>query len=491
MALTNEQEELLLQVAAAVQNGKRIVDLPDVGDANVFDLITEVIDNTGESKKANFAAIFPSPKELYAYGVEWDTLVSSPLCTRIGNLAMHVSLPIQSRMRRCLLRDNGTVNYYLHPTDSTLKDTGAPAVLDGTDGQVMVEIPEHYRKFETEGTKQRCLISEYHLPNFHFVPKAYRSAYEAAVDRTNTAAPKLCSVSNGAAAFRGGNNNAAWDGTYRSLLRRPATNINLTNFRAYARNRGVAGKNGAGWNCDVYEIQKTCYWLYIVEYANLNCQADYNAAPTSEGYRQGGLGKGVTLSDSVKWDNFNVYSGFIPCGHTNSLGNRTGFVNFTMPAEYGETLTLQVPSYRGMENLYGHLFLLIDGCKCRISADVANGGTGLSELFVCGEPANFQDVSYDGYKNIGQISRRSSYIKELLFGEFGENVANLIGGSSSTYMSDVYKISIPSSGEDIINIIIGGSFFNKDEAGLSSVGISYSYLDTRSNIGTRLCFIPA
>ncbi len=36
----------------------------------------------------------------------------------------------------------------------------------------------------------------------------------------------------------------------------PATVISLTNFRAYARNRGNAGKNGAGWNCDVYEVQK-------------------------------------------------------------------------------------------------------------------------------------------------------------------------------------------------------------------------------------------
>jgi hypothetical protein len=49
------------------------------------------------------------------------------------------------------LNDDGTVNYYLNRTDSTKKADGSAAVLDGTDGQVMVEIPEFWIKFETDG----------------------------------------------------------------------------------------------------------------------------------------------------------------------------------------------------------------------------------------------------------------------------------------------------------------------------------------------------
>ena len=145
----------------------------------------------------------------YYYGIEWDSNVASSACTRIGRPELHVSLPIQSKMRRC----NGTVAYYLHANDSTKRDTGAAAKLDGTDGQVMVEIPAHYRKFEVDGTKFRCLLSEHALPGFHLVPLAYRSAYEAAVDRTVSATPKLASVVNTSEAFRGGGNNAAYDGT--------------------------------------------------------------------------------------------------------------------------------------------------------------------------------------------------------------------------------------------------------------------------------------
>ena len=85
--------------------------------------------------------------------------------------------------------------------------------------------------------------------------------------------------------YRGGNNNAAWDGTYRSLLGLPATQISLTDFRAYARKRGAAGLNGCGWNCYTYEVQRTIYWLFVIEYATRNSQAEFNAQPDANGYK--------------------------------------------------------------------------------------------------------------------------------------------------------------------------------------------------------------
>ena len=279
--------------------------------------------------------------DLMWYGIEWDKTVGDTACTRIGNPILHVTLPIQSQIRRCLLLDTGVVNYYLDALDSTKKADGTNAVLNGTGGQVMVETPAHYRKFEQDGNKVRCKISLFPLSGFHFVPRYYRSAYEATVERATN---KLSSVVNNTAAYRGGNNNATWDAESRTLLGRPASVISLTNFRSFARNRGAA------WNCDVYEVQKAWYWLYAVEYANFNSQLAYNAAPTLAGYKQGGLGAGVTTLGSTAWNNWNSYYPFVPCGHTNSLGNRTGIIPFDLPAEYGSVLTVQVPSYRGLEN---------------------------------------------------------------------------------------------------------------------------------------------
>ena len=316
----------------------------------------------------------------------------------------------------------------------------------------MVEIPAHYRKFEVEGTKFRCFISQHALPGFHFVPLCYRSAYEAAIDRTNTSAPVLASVVNASAAFRGGNNNTAYDGTYRTFLGRPASSTSLTNFRTYARRRGTAGMNGAGWNCDVYDISKTCFWLYSIEYANLNCQLAYNAQPTSEGYKQGGLGNGVTTLNSGLWNTFNGYYPFVPCGHTNSLGNRSGYVDFVMPAEYG-TLTVQVPSYRGLENPFGHIWHHTDGCKCNIKS-VASGD--ISEFYVCNDPAKFQDSNYNDYEIRGVLPRKEGYVKVMVIGEHGEYMPLEIGAGSTTYFCDYFYTSIPASGEAQRCVLFGG-----------------------------------
>lgn len=421
------------------------------------------------------------------YGIEWDTTVSSPACTRIGNLNLHRTLPIQSKIRRCVLRDDGTVAYYLHANDSTKRDTGAAAKLDGTDGQVMVEIPAHYRKFEVDGTKFRCFLSEHALPGFHLVPLAYRSAYEATVDRTVSDTPKLASVVNTSTAFRGGNNTAGWDGTYRSLLGMPATSISLTNFRKYARNRGNAGKNGAGWNCDVYEVQKTCWWLYAVEYANFNCQLAYNAEPTSEGYKQGGLSQGVT--NMSNWGDYNSYNPMVPCGVTNSLGNKTGVVNYTYKkSDDTDGQTLSVPSYRGLENPFGHVWSWTDGCKCNVQSDAAGG---LSEFFVCTDPAKFQDSDYTDYEKRGEIPRNEGYVKIMMIGEYGENMPIEVGASYITYFCDYYARGIPSSGSVTRCVFFGGDANRGVYAGFSCAQVTNAASDSNASIGSRLCFLPS
>lgn len=422
----------------------------------------------------------------YYYGIEWDSNVASPACTRVGRVELHQNLPIQSRMRRCLLADDGTVTTYLHATDSTKTDTGANADLTGASGQVMVEVPAHYRKFEVDGSKFRCLISEQALPGFHRVPLSYRSAYEATTDRTNTSV-KLASVVNLTAAFRGGNNNASWDGTYRTLLGLPATQISLNSFREYARNRGAAGMHGKGWNCDVYEVQKNCYWLYCIEHASFNSQATYNAEPDANGYKQGGLGNGVTTLSGPGWDAYNGYYPIIPCGYTNSLGNRTGIINFTMPDEYGTALTVEVPSYRGLENPFGHTWSWTDGCKCRIPSDVEGG---VSEFYTCEDPAAFQSTDYTNYVKRGELPRTEGYVKVMMVGEYGENMPAQVGAGSTTYFCDYFYTSIPSSGVAQRGVFFGGHAVSGASAGLSCANAINALTNAAARIGSRLCFIP-
>lgn len=479
MAFTPAEETLLKQLIEAFQNGKRLSDLPNVKGTNPYDLYVEVLDTDGESKKAALATLLPYLEEQCAYGIERDKTVSASVCTRIGNVALHKSLPIQNRMRGVLLDDDGAVMEYLDPKDWTGQ------TRDGSHGQVMVEIPMHYRRFITDVNKQRVMLSEYPLPGYHQVPLQYISAYEATVQRsTNT----LASVANDTADYRGGSNNATLDGTAKTQLGVPATSISRTNFRAYARKRKP---DTTEWNCMTYDAHKTIYWLYVVEYANLNSQAAFNAEPTAEGYKQGGLGDGVTTLDGGKWNTFNGYNPFIPCGYTDTLGNGTGTVAFDMPTEYDAmTKTVQVPRYRGIENPFGHIWQWTDGINVRISSTEANGGDNLSKVFVCSDPDKFKDNGYEGYHHVGNEARNDGYVKEIIFGEEGDIMPTVCtGGGSTTFFCDNHTTNIPTS-EALRGVLFGGHANRGAYAGLAYAHSSYAPSATDAAVGSRLCFLP-
>lgn len=479
MSLSTQEEQVVREIIEAYKNGKRLSDLPNVSGTNPYNLFVEVLDEDGESKKASLASLLPYVEEDTSYGIQFDTTISSPSCTRVGNVALHKTLPIQNRLRGCLLDDNGKVVEYLDPRDWTGQSR------DGSRGQVMVEIPMHYRKFETDGTKRRVRISELPLPGYHQVKQKYVSAYEATVNRTDL---KLCSVANTTEQYRGGNNNADWDGTYRTLIGRPASLISRTNFRNYARKR----KNGSTeWNCMTYDIQKDLYWLFVVEYATLNSQANYNTELTAEGYRQGGLGAGVTTFSSSNWNTFNGNFPFVPCGHTDTLGNTTGTVPYTVSNDDASiTKTFDVPRYRGVENPFGHLWQWTDGINVRISPTPENGGDNLSKVFVCDDPSKFNDTNYEGYKHVGNEARAEGYVKEIIFGEEGEIMPSVVGGGSTTYFCDYHYTNIPAT-EALRGVLFGGYAVSGASAGFAYAASDYAPSNAAANVGSRLCFIPA
>lgn len=415
----------------------------------------------------------------YYYGIEWDKTVSNPIPTRIGKNELHQSLPVQSLMRRCILKDDGAVNYYLHANDSSKRDNGEAANLTGADGQFMVELPDAYMRFEMDGNKCRALMSDRPLPGFIKWRKDYVSADEACVQRSTN---KLCAVVNTDADYRGGNNNASYDATDHTLLGRPATSISLTNFRAYARARG-----SVSWNCNLYQIHRKLWWFFAIEYCNFNSQAAFNAALTADGMRQGGLGAGVTTLYGDKWNTWCGYNPFIPCGHTLSLGNHTGVVPYEMPAGYGSALTVDVPSYRGVTNPFGHIWKWTDGCLCNIQSDAAGG---LSEFFVCDNPAEFASTIGSGYQLRGNLHRKNGYVKALILGEHGEIMPLAVGGGTTSYFCDYYYKTIPTSGEDTRGVLFSGAADEDARAGFVSALTIFAPSSTDANFGSRLCFYP-
>lgn len=415
----------------------------------------------------------PDIEGRYAYGVEWDMASSSPDGKRVGNMQLHRELPVQSKMRRCLLDRDGGVKEYL---DNELSWGGSYL-----DYAVMTEIPEHWYKLYFNGTKFRKMLSEIPLPGYKHVDKFYISTYEARMYRTDNL---LCSAAGASKSsdpnsinFRGGDNTAEWDDTYRSLLGRPVTNLTRDQFRQAAR------KRGSGWEMYTYNAHKTLFWLFAVEYATLDSQKPFNAQKDANGFAQGGLGPGPT--QMTDWTNFNNANPLIPCGYTNEFGNGSGEKAYVVKNASGGThATLMANRYRGIENPFGHIWKYTDGANIQVTT----GDAGLSILWTTDDPSNFSDTSYTGYDKKGNICRTNGYAKKMLLGEDGDIVSTEVGGSSSTYWCDYYYTYTSANRMQVV--LVGGSADRGSYAGLAYVNTDFAPSAARRYLGSRLCFFP-
>ena len=407
----------------------------------------------------------PDIEERYAYGVEWDMASSSPDGKRVGNMQLHRDLPVQSGMIRCIIDNNGGIVRY-----------NDEAVDDILTQSAMVEIPEHWFKLYTNGTKFKAMFSAIPLPGYNHIDKFYISTMEARIYRNNSTLFSSKGVNSTDSSVRGGDNTADWDGTYRSLLGRPVTNLTRDQFRQAAR------KRGSGWEMYTYGAHKTLFWLFAVEYATLNSQKPFNAQKDANGFSQGGLGEGA--SQMTDWINFNNANPLIPCGYTNEFGSGSGEKAYVVKnASDGTHATLMANRYRGIENPFGHVWKYTDGANIQVTT----GDAGLSILWTTDDPSNFSDTSYTGYDKKGNICRTSGYAKKMLLGENGDIVTTEVDGSSSTYWCDYYRTTITIDG---IFVVLAGSSANGALGnGLASIYGGYTSNSAR-DIGTRLCFFP-
>ena len=326
-------------------------------------------------------------QEILAYGVQWSEDSLDPHLTRIGNMLMHKLLPIQNNIKgviaqkskilyyldendwrwrreplyqKLTITDNtiindifstkqyekqwlriGTEEVQIVSIDTTTKTatlTKTPtltgeqsvelgAVLNGYDGTVRVKVPKFYIKACKDGLIRQVWISPTHIDDSwteqpSVLIDAYISTYLNAVPENmgflSTLNLKECiSVQNSSTYCRGGNNRAALDTKdyLQTDLGKPHTSVDITSYR-----RNQTGQHILSY----FEYKNIFYWLYVIEYANFNCQEDFNEELTKEGFKQGGLGKGITGCSSAQWNLLNQFYPIIPCGYTNNLGNSTG-----------------------------------------------------------------------------------------------------------------------------------------------------------------------
>jgi len=410
---------------------------------------------TGKTLNEAFNGVLDAISTLYTkqtgdnwYGVIWTfDSVGNSTVTRIGNPMNHVVLPIQSLMKGCLVNTDGSVNYYLNGQDWSKKEDDTESVLTGADGDVMVEVPAFYYKYDElyDGYIKRVMISLYKVDDtWIYSPKFYVGAYKGYVT----------------------------DGKLLSVTGQQATvNTGLLGFRTYAR-----AKNGSlNWVPITYAMRKAIWMLFITEYGTLNSQEAFNSALTAEGYHQGGLGLGPTQGTVSESYNF------CTTGYTNTNGN--GSIGGVTISGAGSN---QACRYRGIENPFGEVLEWTDGV--------------FVENYVAYEvldKANFGKIggsSYSGDKSsecrvIGDVNQTGSgySIKTILGGSHCDILASDVNTSDTggaTYYHDGWFANTGFRG-----VLFGGGASAGARAGLVCAGADSvpSYAD--AYIGSRLAYI--
>lgn len=408
------------------------------------------------------------------YGVKFDLAnSSSPDGVRTGNMEMHRTLPIQSKMRGCTISNTDNVKKYLKANDWTKWEDGTTSSQDssGVGVEAFVEIPEHYRLLiATPDNTVEIRMSEYNLPGYTKVEKKYIGAYEGSVNL----------------------NSSSHNNLLRTQVRNtaPIVNKTRTEFQTMARNNNRTNN----WNIYTYDAHRDLTWLFVVEYATLNSQKAFNANLTAEGYHQGGLGDGVT-SGTITVNGAITYS-FVPCGTTNSLGNGTGIIEYTHTNTNAEgtstgTKVVNVPRYRGIENPFGHVWKNV--------IDVVVAGTDNS-VYICKDYTKFgtfeggtnptaEQLIAAGYElqDFKESTITDQYVKKLVNNNQADLFPTVVGNGASvtTYYCDYHWTSATATPR---TLLIGGRSDNGSAAGLfyldSHGGLGYS----AAPVGTRITF---
>lgn len=411
------------------------------------------------------------------YGVKFDLAnSSSPDGVRTGNMEMHRTLPIQSKMRGCTINNDDNTKRYLKADDWNKWEDGA-TITDGGNGmapEIMVEIPEHYRLLvATPDNTVEIRMSEYNLPGYTKVEKKYIGAYEGvintgSVDTQNTL--RSIAVS--------------------TLKLKPVVNKTRNQFQTFARGNNRTNN----WNIYTYGAHRDLTWLFVVEYATLNSQKAFNANLTAEGYHQGGLGEGVTTG-TVTVNGATTYS-FVPSGTTKSLGNGTGIIEYTHTNTNAEgtstgTKTVNVPRYRGIENPFGHVWKNV--------IDVVVAGTDNS-VYICKDYTKFgtfeggdnptaEQLIAAGYElqDFKESTITSQYVKKLVNNNQADLFPTVVGNgaSAATYYCDYHWTSATATPR---TLLLGGRSVDGSLAGLFGL-TSYYGLDTSyAYVGARITF---
>ena len=362
-----------------------------------------------------------------AYGLDWNE--STDVYTRTGDGAYTT---IQSKMRRCLLAVNGTVNDYLHSTNSNYTDSGSIADLTGANGNVMVEIPKFYYKYSYVGSSHTHSISSVPLAGYDVHPAFIKAGVE---------------VENRYMGAYGAYNNA---GTLQSRSGvYPTMNLTRGSFRT------KAAAIGSGWSLQDWNLISAVQLLMLIEFGTFNSQE--------------AIGEGRTQLSGGAWSG-GSYIGLN--GRSDISGNTTGNVEYSGDADDAGAVNAYM-SYRGIEDFYGNLNNWVDGINVQENVPFINNNS-----------ATFADDIFTGDYisagiTMGAVNGWQNTLAPVGTGFFPTTV----GAASSTKITDYYY---QNTGNKVV--VLGGNAADGAYAGAFYLYAHTASFDASVGIGSALAY---
>ncbi len=394
-----------------------------------------------QSLTADFINKISQPANIYGIrwnksADEWTRLYSAEGLTAGSDFD---SIMPWAGMKRCNVADDGTINAYYG-------DAGF--AYDGSNGQVMVEIPAFWYKTEIlkDGTVD-FLVSPEWKQGFKRHPAFVRDGqvldyiYIAAFEgHYNSGESAMESIANVVPSTDTGTHD-----TYGTIDDYPDATI--------VGCRGDAQARGSNWEQREFMGTNAVYYLLVVEYATFDTQS--------------AIGRGVVDKDSGTDHNGEKTGQTAGFDGGTDLGNSSGTANTGVGNGY-ESI-----SYRGIENLWGNIWEWCDGLNIKSDHKPWIADHGFAS-----------DTFADPYEPLGiTLPSSNGYGSDVVLNEicdFGFLTLEINGSSGSGLFDYYYQ----NTGDRVARV--GGHWNYSLNAGTFYWNLNNSSTNSNQNIGTHL-----
>lgn len=475
--------------------------------------------------------------DLFSYGVEWDTTVSAPELTRIGNPLFHKSLPIQSEFKG-VLANGSKIFKYLNPDDWRYKvgdDLGetrgvtfvgtntfvaqnpseycvgqwiklrtgnsegvVTSIVDSTVtiNWTSAEIPEENSTHQLilgellDGTRGTVRV---HTPKFYGKSgengnKRWVRISTVPIDNSWVEIPEMLID-----AYRSTVDTTTATPKAVSVVNTTAQfrgGGNRTDYDTYLEtdafqsDLGKPRTNISRANMRTYAANASsemlCYEYYkwIFYWAWVIEYATFNSQATYNAeLTADGYHQGGLGSGltTVGSSDWSAYNGQYPI---TPCGYCNEIGNFTgIKSKTIGAMTLSIPRWRGFDNPFGDIWTNLDGVII-----VRAAANEISTVYTTTNVSEFTDVV--GEKTVaGYEVASDGYIKAFDLGETAEIIPSAVGGSVTTYICDYHYCNASSTA--LRTLLVGGSANFGGNAGLGCFYSYYGVGDASSVVGFR------